>query len=74
MISYQVNGSSVYLTDSAPVSGIFEERVGDLHGWIAGVAAPTSAQQQALDTALTAHAQGGSEALAAAAANAGQGG
>lgn len=73
VIWYPINGSSVYLTNEPPLRGIYERTLGDLHGWIPGVSTPNAMQQQALETALTAHAQAGSEALAAA-ASAGAGG
>ena len=74
VIAYDLDGGTVFLTDEAPLAGIFEKRIGSLHAWMPGVTAPDGAQRQAIDTALTAHAQGGSEALAAASARADQGG
>src|SRR5262249_42123589 len=46
--------SGVVLTDAPPVAGIHSERAGSLHAWIAGVATPTPAQQQALTAAARA--------------------
>src|SRR5262249_60644416 len=46
--------SGVVLTDAPPVAGIHSERAGSLHAWIAGVATPTPAQQQALPAAARA--------------------
>jgi hypothetical protein len=74
VIAYDLEGGTVFLTNEPPLDGIFEKRLGNLHAWMPGVAAPSEAERQAIETALTAHANGGSEALAAASARAGQGG
>ena len=46
--------SGVVLTDAPPVAGVHTEPAGSLHAWIAGVATPTPAQQQALAAAARA--------------------
>ncbi len=47
----EVAGTAVVLTDVAPVPGIHAEPAGALQAWIAGVAAPTPAQREALAAA-----------------------
>ncbi|HTY16176.1 MAG TPA: hypothetical protein VMH82_00465 [Myxococcota bacterium] len=46
--------SGVVLTDAAPVAGVHSEAAGSLHAWIAGVAAPSPEEQQALAAAARA--------------------
>lgn len=74
VIAYDLDGGAVFLTNEPPIAGTYEKRIGGLFAWMPGVMAPSEAERRAIDTALTAHAQGGSEALAAASANSGQGG
>lgn len=74
VVAYDLPDATVFLTDAAPLAGTYERTLGSLHAWIPGVTAPTAAQADAIGTAVTAHAQGGSDALASAAARAGQGG
>lgn len=47
----EVAGTTVVLTDVAPAPGIHAEPAGALQAWIAGVAAPTPAQREALAAA-----------------------
>ena len=50
----QSAASGVVMTDVAPVAGVYSERAGELHAWIAGVATPSPAQREALAAAIRA--------------------
>jgi hypothetical protein len=64
VITYTISGERVYLTNEAPIAGTFSERADVLYAWIPGVRSPTQAQKDAIATAVTAHQQGGAQALA----------
>lgn len=64
VITYTISGERVYLTNEAPLAGTYGERADVLYAWIPGVTKPTQAQKDAIATAVTAHQQGGAQALA----------
>ena len=43
VIAYDLDGGTVFLTNEAPLDGIYARRIGGLHAWMPGVTAPTSA-------------------------------
>jgi hypothetical protein len=64
VITYTIGEDLVYLTNEAPLTGIYSQRADVLHAWIPGVTNPTEAERNAIATAVTAHEQGGAKALA----------
>lgn len=64
VITYAIDGEQVYLTNESPLAGIYSERADVLYAWLPGVTSPTQAQRDAIATAVTAHEQGGAQALA----------
>jgi hypothetical protein len=65
VITYTIGGSLIYLTNQAPLPGVYTERAGQLYAWMPGVTKPSSSQKDTIATAVTAHEQGGEKALAA---------
>jgi len=63
VITYDIDGARVYLTNEAPVAGVYSQRADVLYAWLPGVSDPTQAQRDTIATAVTAHRQGGEQAL-----------
>lgn len=64
VITYDISGERVYLTNEAPLAGTYTQRADVLYAWLPGVTSPTQAQRDAIATAVTAHENGGAQALA----------
>lgn len=63
VITYQMGQRLVYLSNEAPVEGVYSRKSGEFFGWIAGVTDAEPAQRDAIAGAIAAHAGGGSAAL-----------
>lgn len=65
VITYTIGDSLIYLTNQPPFPGTYSQRSGELYAWMPGVTKPSQSQRDTIETAVTAHAQGGEKALAA---------
>jgi hypothetical protein len=65
VITYTIGGSLIYLTNQAPMPGVYSQRAGQLYAWMPGVTKPSTAQRDTITTAVTAHEKGGAKAIAA---------
>jgi hypothetical protein len=65
VITYTIGGSLIYLTNQAPMPGVYSQRAGQLYAWMPGVTKPSTAQRDTITTAVTAHEQAGAKAISA---------
>lgn len=63
VISYEIDGRLVYLTNERPVPGFFAESSDQLFAWMPGVYEPSKAEREAIETAIATHRAGGRRAL-----------
>jgi hypothetical protein len=63
VITYQIDGRVVYLTNERPLPGYHSEPADNLFAWIPGVKEPGDAERDLLDRVVTAHLEGGKDAL-----------
>ncbi len=63
VITYDIGGRVVYLTNERPIPGFYAENADQLFVWIPGVREPTDDERNVIRTAITAHEAGGRDAL-----------
>ena len=63
VITYEVAGRFVYLTNERPAPGFYAEPADQLFAWVAGVVEPTDEERDLIQTVITAHQSGGKDAL-----------
>jgi hypothetical protein len=63
VITYEVDGRIVYLTNEHPVPGYYTEQADQLFAWIPGVKEPTAEDRKLVETVISAHQSGGNIAL-----------
>ncbi len=63
VITYEIDGRIVYLTNEHPIPGYYAEPTDQLFVWIPGVQEPTDEDRKLVETVIRVHQSGGNEAL-----------